>query len=276
MIELGKKQTLKIIREKTFGVYLAAEDDSKEVLLPKKYVPAGAKPGDSIEVFVYRDSEDRLIAATKMPPLELGQIAPLTVNEIGKIGAFLDWGLDKDLFLPFKEQTCRPEKGSAYPVALYTDRSDRLCGTMNLYPYLQTDSPYKKHDQVTGVIYQINERYGAFVAVDLKYHGLIQHQNLHGRHKVGDTVSARVVQVREDGKLELTLNASVDTQMDLDAAKVIELLASYDGVLPFTEKASPAVIEREIGLSKAAFKRAVGRLLRQKKITIENGKIKSI
>lgn len=276
MIELGKKQTLKIVREKAFGVYLGTEDDETQVLLPKKYVPAGAQTGDMVEVFIYRDSDDRLIASTKMPPMEIGGIAPLTVSDVGKIGAFLSWNLDKDLFLPFKEQTCRPEKGRAYPVALYTDKSDRLCATMNLYDYLQVDPPYKKNDQVTGTIYQINERVGAFVAVDLKYHGMISIQNFHGHHKVGDEVSARVVKVRSDGKLELSLSAGIDTQMDLDAARVMDLLASYDGVLPFTEKASPAVIEREIGMSKAAFKRAVGRLLRQQKITIEGGKIKSI
>ncbi len=276
MIELGKKQVLQIHREKSFGVYLGAPDDDTEVLLPKKYVPAGAKPGDDVEVFVYRDSEDRLIAATKMPPMELGGIASLRVREISRIGAFLDWGLDKDLFLPFKEQTCSPEKGAEYPVALYIDRSGRLCATMNLYDHLRTGCPYKKNDQVTGVIYQINERYGAFVAVDLKYHGMILKNNLHGRHAVGDTVRARVVQVRDDGKMELTLSADVDTQMDLDAARVMKLLESYDGVLPFTEKASPAVIERELGLSKAAFKRAVGRLLKSKKITIEAGKIKTL
>ncbi len=276
MIELGKKQTLQIHREKSFGVYLGTADDPAEVLLPRKYVPAGAAVGDNVEVFVYRDSEDRMIAATKMPPMELGGIATLKVREIGKIGAFLDWGLDKDLFLPFKEQTCRPEKDKTYAVALYTDRSGRLCATMNLYDHLRTDSPYKKNDQVKGVIYQINERYGAFVAVDQKYHGMILKHNLHGRHAVGEEVSVRVVQVRDDGKLELTPNASVDTQMDLDAAKVMSLLASYDGVLPFTEKADPAVIERELGLSKAAFKRAVGRLLRQGKITNEGGKIRSL
>lgn len=276
MIELGKKQTLQIVREKTFGVYLGTEDDETQVLLPKKYVPAGARVGDMVEVFIYRDSDDRLIASTKMPPMELGGIAALTVSDVGKIGAFLSWDLDKDLFLPFKEQTCRPEKGRSYPVALYTDKSDRLCATMNLYDHLQVDPPYKKNDQVTGTIYQINERVGAFVAVDLKYHGMISIQNFHGQHKVGDEVNARVVKVRSDGKLELTLSAGIDTQMDLDAAKVMDLLASYDGVLPFTEKASPAVIEREIGLSKAAFKRAVGRLLRQQKITIEGGKIKSV
>ena len=275
MIEIGKKQLLKIARVKSFGVYLQAEDDDASVLLPSKYVPEGKSVGDEVEVFVYRDSSDRMIATTNMPLLTLGEVGRLRVSETGKIGAFLDWGLEKDLFLPFAEQVGRPAKDQTCLAAVYLDKSHRLCATMKIYDYLSTESPYQKNDRVTGTIFQINERIGVFVAVDDKYLGMIGIRNYHGSYQVGDAVEARVVKVREDGKLELTLSESINEQMDKDAQTVLDLLESYDGVLPFTEKADPAVIDRELSMSKAAFKRAVGRLLKQKKIEISEGKIRA-
>lgn len=275
MIELGKRQILTVKKMKNFGVYLGCEDEENSILLPMKYVPEGCQEGDAIEVFVYRDSKDRLIATTLEPKLTLGQTGFLEVKEVGQIGTFLDWGLEKDLLLPFKEQTYRPAKGQQCLVALYIDKSRRLCGTMKVYEYLSVDSPYQKNDHVSGIIYQIHDKYGAFVAVDGKYHGLVPAKDFHGGLRLGDSVTARVVKVRDDGKLELTLAETIDIQMDKDAKKIEELLVSYDGVLPFTEKASPEVIERELGMSKAAFKRGVGRLLKKGRIVIREGKIRS-
>lgn len=272
MIQLGEKQILKAVRMKDFGMYVGDEQES--VFLPRKYVPAGTRVGDSVEVFIYRDSSDRLIATTEGPMLTLGQIGLLQVKEIGKIGAFLDWGLEKDLFLPYKEQTVQVRPGKSYLVALYIDKSKRLCATMRIYEYLSADSPYAKDEMVQGVVYQINQNLGVFIAVDGKYHGMIPKKNAHGQFRIGDTVQARVVAVREDGKLELSMRERVEIQIDKDAAAVMEVLESYDGVLPFSEKASPAVIERELNMSKAAFKRAVGHLLKMKKIQIEQHKIR--
>ena len=272
MIQLGEKQILKAVRMKDFGMYVGDEQES--VLLPRKYVPAGTRVGDSVEVFIYRDSSDRLIATTEEPMLTLGQIGLLQVKEIGKIGAFLDWGLEKDLFLPYKEQTVQVRPGKSYLVALYIDKSKRLCATMRIYEYLSADSPYVNDEMVQGVVYQINQNLGVFIAVDGKYHGMIPKKNAHGQFRIGDTVQARVVAVREDGKLELSMRERVEIQIDKDAAAVMEVLESYDGVLPFSEKASPAVIERELNMSKAAFKRAVGHLLKMKKIQIEQHKIR--
>jgi predicted RNA-binding protein (virulence factor B family) len=272
MIQLGEKQILKVVQVKDFGVYVGDEQES--VLLPRKYVPAGTGVGDSVEVFIYRDSSDRLIATTEEPMLTLGQIGLLRVKEIGKIGAFLDWGLEKDLFLPYKEQTVQVRPGKSYLVALYIDKSKRLCATMRIYEYLSADSPYVKDEMVQGVVYQINQNLGVFIAVDGKYHGMIPRKNAHGQFRIGDTVQVRVVAVREDGKLELSMRERVEFQIDKDAAVVMEVLESYDGVLPFSEKASPAVIERELNMSKGAFKRAVGHLLKMKKIQIEQHKIR--
>ena len=152
MIRLGEKQELEIVKKVEFGVYLAdpSEDWEERILLPAKQVPEGSAVGDKVDVFVYRDSRDRMIATVREPKLMMGQVAELTVAQMGKIGAFLDWGLEKDLLLPFKQQRGRLEEGDKVLVALYIDKSDRLCATMNVYENLRTDSPYKPDDRVVG------------------------------------------------------------------------------------------------------------------------------
>ena len=147
MIELGKYQILKVVRKSTIGVYLG--DEREQVLLPKKQVPQDISVGDSIKVFIYRDSEDRLISTVNQPLLTLGEVAMLTVKDVSKNGAYLDWGLEKDLFLPYKEQTTQVRPGERYLIALYIDKSSRLCGTMNVYDYLEDNPPYVKDDQVS-------------------------------------------------------------------------------------------------------------------------------
>lgn len=276
MIELGKIQNLIIKRITSSGAFIGSNGEDESVLLPGKYIPEGADVGDEVSVFIYRDSNDRMIATTLHPLLIPGETGMLKVKENSKIGAFLDWGLEKDLLLPFREQTCSPEPDREYLVAVYLDKSDRFCATMNVYDYLRSDSSYRKNDKVTGTVYQINERFGAFVAVDNTYHGLIPKHNLHGNIHVGDKLELRVVQKREDGKLELSTGAVIQDQIDVDAEKIYKLIESYDGVLPFTEKASPEVIERELGMSKAAFKRGVGRLFRDERISLAGGKIRII
>lgn len=274
MIELGKIQTLEIVKETEFGVYLGDGINREErILLPKKNVEKGSKIGDKIEVFVYRDSEDRLIATTKHPLITLGKTAVLKVTDTGKLGAFLDWGLEKDLFLPFKQQTVKAYPGEEYIVALYIDKSNRLCATMNVYDYLNTDSPYKKDDKVEGIIYNINDSYGAFVAVDNKYNGMIYKTELTPELNVGDRLTLRVVKVREDGKLELSTRQRAYLQIDADAEKILKVIDEYDGILPFTEKASPEAVKRVFGMSKAAFKRAIGRLLKEDRIIVREKSI---
>lgn len=277
MIELGKIQTLVVQREKEFGVYLGeSKSDEHSVLLPKKQVPAGTKPGDSLEVFIYKDSEDRLIATALKPKLQVGEVAVLTVKDVAKIGAFLDMGLEKDLLLPFKEQNHKVRQGEQCLVALYIDKSKRLAATMNVYSYMSAESPYKKDDRVSGTIYEINEKLGAFVAVDNKYYGLIPKKELYGDFHLGDTVEARVIKVREDGKLDLSPREKAYMQMDTDAELVLKVIDEFDGVLPFNDKAKPEVIMREFKMSKNAFKRAVGRLLKEGRIRITEKTIERI
>ncbi len=280
MIEIGKIQKLKIVKSVEFGVYLAAPeqgtDTEDRILLPVKQVPAGAALGDEIEVFVYRDSEDRLIATVNRPKAVAGEVARMDVKGTAKPGAFLDWGLEKDLMLPYKEQTRKVKAGDNVLAAVYVDKSGRLCATMNVYEYLRCDSPYKKDDTVQGTLYEISDNFGAFVAVDDIFSGLIPKKEMYGELNVGDTVRARVTNVKEDGKLDLSVREKAYLQMDDDAEKLLKIIDSYAGVLPFSDKATPEVIRRETGMSKNEFKRAAGRLYKEHKVEIKDDCIRRI
>lgn len=276
-MKLGEYQELYYVKKVDFGIYLAEQrqGDVERVLLPAKQVPVGLKEGDRLRVFLYKDSKDRLIATTNTPALTLGGFAPLRVKEIGKIGAFLDWGLEKDLFLPYKEMTVKVQPEDEVLVRLYVDKSSRLCASMRgLYGLLRKDSPYKKDDVVSGRVYEFSDNFGAFVAVDDQFSGRIASHEDYSFLHIGDVIEAGVTGVKEDGKLDLTLREKAYIQMDADAKKILDILDSYAGVLPFTEKASPEVIKRETGLSKNAFKRAVGHLYKERKISLKDGKIR--
>ncbi len=274
MLKTGEKQELTVVKEVTFGVYLAESPESKDkVLLPKKETDGALHCGDRLTVFLYLDSSDRLIATRREPMLTLGRTAVLRVREVTNIGAFLDWGLEKDLLLPFHEQTAKVHTGEECLVALYLDKSSRLCATMKVYPYLLKNAPYRRDDEVSGRIYEISGNFGAFVAVDDKYSALIPHSEGTRGLYVGAIIRARVTSVKEDGKLDLSVREKAYLQMDEDAEYVMQTIREYEGVLPFDDKASPELIMREFGLSKNAFKRAVGRLMKQGRVEISNGKI---
>lgn len=270
-MKLGKKQVLTVVKLVDFGVYLGSDED--KVLLPRKQVPEGIEIGDPVEVFLYKDSDDRLIATTNEPKFELGELAVLEVAEVGKFGAFLNWGLEKDLFLPFKEQTSKVQKGDQCLVSLYIDKSERLCATMKVYEMLSKDSPYQKDDRVKGIIYDTSDEFGIFVAVDNKYSALIPRKEAIGRLMVGDVVEARVTAVKEDGKLDLSVREKIPEQMDKDARFLMEKMQANGGELLFTDKSDPELIREELGLSKNAFKRAVGRLLKAGEIEIKEKSI---
>ena len=272
MFEFGKTQSLIIVKELDFGVYLGEQPNASmddRVLLPKKQVPQGSRMGDTVEVFLYKDSRDRIIATTNRPLLSVGEVGKLKVSQVTQIGAFLDWGLEKDVLLPYKEQTAKVREGDEILVALYVDKSSRLAATMKVYHYLERGTSYVKDDMVRGTVYEILEDMGAFVAVDDRFSALIPTRELYGEIRVGDVVTARVTSVKEDGKLDLSVREKAYLQIGKDAERLIEILESYDGVLPFTDKASPDVIRRETGMSKNEFKRAVGNLLKNGKIIIK-------
>ena len=234
MIEIGKKQKLLVVKIVEFGVYLAENKEAEgknRVLLPAKQVPQGTKEGDCLDVFIYKDSQDRLIATTREP-------------------AFTE---------------CL--------VALYVDKSSRLCATMKVYPYLEKNSPYKEGDQVKGRIYQVSDNFGVFVAVDDKFSALIPAREAAGKYRPGTIMDLRVSGVKEDGKLNVSDRQKAYIQINEDAESVLQIIEEFAGVLPFDDKASPEVIKREFGLSKNAFKRAVGHLLKEGKIEIRDRRI---
>ena len=284
MILLGRIQTLRVAKKTDFGVYLSSQGiepdlsfvpDKKEVidtpsiLLPKAQAKDLAV-GDTVEVFIYKDSEDRPIATTAKPHLTMGSIARLTVKEVTNIGAFLDWGLAKDLFLPFKEQTFRVQKGDSVLVSLYIDKSSRLCATAKIYNALAANSPYKADDQVSGTVYEIIDAFGAYVAVDDRYSALIPNKELFTALKPGESVRARVTKVQPDGRLVLSIREKSYLQMDADSALIYDALVKAGGFLPYHDKTSPELIKSKFGLSKNAFKRAIGHLQKEGKLLIED------
>lgn len=271
MIEIGKKQCLKVVKRTDFGVYLGDEEES--VLLPKKQVPQETEIGDVIEVFVYRDSKDRMIATTNEPKVLLGNAGVLTVKEVNHVGAFLDWGLEKDLFLPFKEQGHPLKRGEKVACIPYVDKSNRLCATMKVYNHLEIAEGYQKDDHVTGMVYEIKDHMGALVAVDFRYHAMIPKNELFGDLRIGDVVAGRVTSVREDGKLNISIREKSYLQMALDARLVREYIEKNGGSIPFTDRASPELIKEKMGMGKNAFKRAVGRLLKEGRIQINETSI---
>lgn len=290
MFRLGEYQDLIIDSIEPQGVYLVPEGSFSgklsfpkssynrisRVLLPGIECDGNEKPGDAVDAFIYLDSEDRLIATKKRPQITLGEVAPLQIKEMTKIGAFLEWGLPRDVLLPFKEMIGKPKVGQTILVRLYIDKTKRLAVSMKkLYPLLRKDSPFAIGETVEGRIYEFGHDFGTFVAVNDLFSAMIPRHEDVSAYRIGDVVDARIAGIKPDGKIDLTLRKKKEDQLTLDADTVMEVLKSYAGVLPFTEKAESAVIKRETGLSKAAFKRAVGHLYKEKKVTIsEEGRVR--
>ena len=275
MIELGEIQKLRIKRFTSVGAFLNEEKpEDEDILLPKAQIPEGAKVDDEVEVMVYRDSRDRIIATTRRPKVLLGELGHLTVVSQSKIGSFLDWGLEKDLFLPFSETVGHIEKGKSYLVGVYLDKSQRLAATMKIKDLLSTESPYKENDKVKGTIYSINRDIGAFVAVDDKYDGLIPIRELLGAYQVGDSIEVRVSKVLEDGKLVLSLRDRGYIQIDEDAKVIIAKMKENGGELNLTDRSAPEIIREKLSMSKSGFKRAIGRLYKDGAIVITDRGLK--
>lgn len=277
-MELGKIQTLEIARKKDFGVYLVdvGDYDTKGgVLLPIRQVPKDAQIGDKLEVFLYKDSEDRLIATTKQPKLCVGELAALRVKEVSKIGAFVDIGIDKDILLPFKEMEGSPKPGDEVLMALYVDRSDRLALSMRIYKYLQPSQEHKKDDVVKARVYRLRD-VGVMLAVEDKYFGMIPRIENYESYIIGDVIEARVLRVREDGKLDLSHRKKAYLQLGEDAKMIADLLDKKQGRLELGDDSSPEKIKEVLGISKNAFKRAIGNLYKSNKIKIYEDHIEKI
>ena len=298
-MKLGEWNLLRIERIKDVGAYLTdgiGFGETMDVLLPTRQIPDGSEVGDNVRVFLYRDSEDRLIATTHEPLICIGEIRRLKVKSVSDIGAFMDWGLSRDLFLPFKEQTTKVRQEGSYLVKLYVDKTGRLAASMKISDMLVPNDVYKKGDHVKGIVYNMKKDFGAFVALEApggdgsddglygesdemkpfpeyRYSGLIHSSEIYENLYVGDEVEVRIIKVREDGKTDLAMRDEIPQQMEKDAQMVYDIIKSYGGRLPFNDKADAALIKKEFGISKNAFKRAVGRLLKEEKILLKDGKI---
>lgn len=271
MIEIGKWNTLKVIRSKEFGIYLGEDNSStaETVLLPRKQVPEGIKAGATMKVFIYRDSQDRLIATVNEPYITVDEIKKLRVKNVSSIGAFMDCGLERDVFLPFKEQTTNVKEKGEYLVRMYVDKTGRLCVSMKLYNYLLPVEGYVKGQYFKGTVYEYKKGLGALVAIEDKYSGLIHESELFNKVHIGEEVSGRIINIREDGKADLALREPIHVQINEDSEMVYDIIKSYKGIITFSDKTDKDVIQKEFGLSKNAFKRAVGKLYKDGRINID-------
>lgn len=281
-MELGKTQRLIIQRFTSVGAYLSDRKPDKsdrpersgDILLPRKFVKEEWSVGDQIEVFVLRDGDERFIASTRKPKIEVGEIGMLIVKDVTRVGAFLDWGMEKDLFLPFGEQVHRVKPNEKVFVCCYLDKSMRIAATMRLKECFSYPRHIKENDQVEGLVYATNPDLGAFVVVDGKYNAMIGREKMIGALHIGQKVTARVERVKEDGKLDLSMQARSFETIDQDAKQIYDLLKKNKGYLPFNDSSDPGRIKATFKMSKSQFKKSVGRLLKLRLIQFEGRGIK--
>jgi len=275
MLQIGQYQLLEVAREVDFGLYLT--DGEQEVLLPQKYVPAGLSIGDKLRVFVYNDSEDRPVATTLKPAGTVGDILALRVKDINPHGAFLDWGLEKDLFVPKREQHTRFEIDRIYLVKILLDhQSNRLIATSKLKPFLLSDvSELEEGQQVTLQVWQHTDL-GFKAVIDGKYEGLLYRNESSPGIRIGDEFEGFVHKIRNDGKVDLRVNTGGREGAGLHRDALLELIEGEGGFIDLTDKSAPDVIFSRTGMSKKAFKKALGNLYRQRKVTIDKDGIRLV
>ena len=276
-MEIGKTNKLTVARNSDFGFYLI-DDDKNEVLLPNSYVSEDLKIADDIEVFIYKDSENRIIATNLKPFIQLGEFAVLQAKDVNEYGAFMDWGLAKDLFVPFGEQTKKMEAGNWYLIYLLLDEeTNRLIGSNKVKKFLHFDEiDVKQNDQVDLLLFDRTEL-GINAIVNNKYKGLIFNSDIHKNIQAGDKMSGFIKQVREDGKIDLSLEPiGYKNSIDINSEIIISALKNNNGLLELTDKSSPENIKYILGLSKKAFKKALGNLYKNIIVELHKNEIKLI
>ena len=274
MIKIGKRQKMIVDRFTSVGAYLnEVEKEGEEledisILLPNNELEERElKEGDEVEVLIYMDSEDRPVATFRKTEALVGTLAKLEVTDVNpKLGAFMDWGLKKELLLPRGQQEIPVEVGKKYLVGIYEDSKGRLSATMKIYKFLLPSTSIKKNDIVSGTVYRIEPNIGVFVAVEDRYFGLIPKIEYFKDYKVGDEIEARVIRVREDGKIDLTPRERAYIQIDEDAELILGKMRLLGDSFGFTDKSSPEEIIDYFNMSKKAFKRAMGNLLKNGKV----------
>lgn len=268
MAQLGRINTLKINRKSDFGLYLI-DEEGNEILLPNRYVAPDMHIGDEIDVFVYKDSEDRITATTETPKAQVGEFALLRVVATNSAGAFLDWGLPKDLLVPFREQKMRMQTGRSYIVYVYVDyNSDRIVASAKIDKFLDNrPADYHQGDPVEILIAQHTDM-GYKVIIDNLHSGIIYHNEIFKEINIGDRMEAYIKSVREDGKIDVTLADRADRRTMELADKILMHLMSHGRRMALTDKSSPEAIKAAFECSKKDFKKAIGHLYKKKLITL--------
>ncbi|TRX66576.1 S1 RNA-binding domain-containing protein [Carboxylicivirga sp. M1479] len=273
---IGKYNTLRVVKEVDFGVYLDGGEDFGEILLPIRYTPPGLKPEDEIEVFIYLDSEDRVIATTEEPYAQIGELAYLEAVSVNKTGAFLDWGLMKDLMVPFREQAERMVEGQKYVVYVYLDdESRRIVATSKLNSALDNLIPeYHERDEVELMVIDKTDL-GYKVAINNTHTGMLYYNELFRPIKIGDKTTGYIKKVREDDKIDVALEKpGYGMKIDGLAGEILEQLKAKGGKLDISDKSPAEVIYKVFGTSKKNFKKAIGTLYKQRLIEIDKESIK--
>jgi len=258
MLRVGNSNTLEAKRLSEIGVYLAS--DLGDILLPNKYVPEGLRPGKTVEVFVYLDSEDRLVATTLTPKAQVGEFAVLQVKDVSNVGAFLDWGLEKDLLVPFSEQPRPMKQDEKHLVRVYLDRSERIAASAKIGKFLEpTPSGLKVGQEVELLLYEFGDL-GAKAIIDGRYGGLVFKSELHGKYAVGDSLAGYIAKVRDDGKIDVTLRKPGGHDVGGSKEAVLRVLTERGGFLPVGDKSDPELIADMFRMSKKRFKSVIGNL----------------
>lgn len=275
LIEIGKFNTLEVLKSTPQGLYVG--DEVEEILLPNKYVPEGLNVGDQINVFVYTDSEDRMIATTLKPTIQVGEFAWLKVKDVSSVGAFLDWGLEKDLFVPFKEQVQKMEVGKSYLVYMYLDEvTDRLVGSSHLNKFLERETIELEERQEVQLLIGEKTGLGYFAIVNNKYRGLIFQNQIFKEIRPGDRIPGYILKIREDKKMDISLEKPGYQSIEPNADKIYKILQENEGFLPLHDNSDPEEIRQVLQMSKKTFKKAIGTLYKKRLIKLERKGIRTL
>jgi hypothetical protein len=276
MVDIGNLNTLKVVKEVDFGIYLDGEELG-QILLPKNDVPVNCKIDDNLDVFIYTDSEDRIIATTKTPKAMVGDFAYLKVVAVNEFGAFLDWGLNKDLLVPFHEQQYRMKEGESYIVKVYLDnKSERIAATSYLDAYLDLFTAEYYEGQEVELLICKKTDLGYNAIINNSHWGLLYDKEIFRTINIGQRVKGYIKKVREDGKIDLTLNKSGYEKIDDISQKILDVLKEQGGFIPISDKSSPEIIYDMFGESKKTYKKAIGSLYKKHLILIGNDGIKLV
>lgn len=265
MLEIGKYNRLEVKKLSAIGAYLASE--LGDILLPTKYVPEGLHHGEYLKVFVYLDSEDRLIATTLEPKAQVGDFALMEVKDVSSVGAFLEWGLEKDLLVPYSEQPRPMQKGEKYLVRVYLDRSERIAASAKIGKFLEKSAGLKEGQEVELTFYDFGDL-GAKAIIDGRYDGLLFRTELFGEYHAGDTVKGYIKKIRSDGKIDLTLRKGAAQDLHGGRETLLRVLGERGGFLPVGDKSPPELIAEMFRMSKKSFKTVIGNLYREGVIEI--------